>query len=144
MPVTLPPGRAALATRPSPTASARAPTTMGIVVVTLDRIGLSSLPTRPQVLACGRSRHSQIDTPCRNPDLRCTRALAYLPKMAGGFWPPARIRRQSCGHEGLPQSPQIELEADRFAGGSFKRLELMHSRPHFAAVLAATCNATTA
>jgi hypothetical protein len=42
-----------------------------------------------------------------------------------------------CGHDDLPQSPQIELEADRFAGASIKRLEVMHNRPHFAAVLAA-------
>jgi hypothetical protein len=42
-----------------------------------------------------------------------------------------------CGHDDLPQSPQIELEADRFGGASIKRLEVMHNRPHFAAVFAA-------
>lgn len=42
-----------------------------------------------------------------------------------------------CGHDDLPQSPKIELEADRFAGASIKRLEAMVNRQHFAAVLAA-------
>jgi hypothetical protein len=42
-----------------------------------------------------------------------------------------------CGHDDLPQSPQIELEADRFAGASIKRLEVMHNKQHLAAVLAA-------
>ncbi len=45
-----------------------------------------------------------------------------------------------CGHDDLPQSPKIELEADRFAGASIKRLEVYTTRRYFDDVMAAASN----
>ena len=42
-----------------------------------------------------------------------------------------------CGHDDVPQSQEIELEADRFGGASIKRFEIYHNRSFFGAVLAA-------
>jgi hypothetical protein len=41
-----------------------------------------------------------------------------------------------CGHENRPQSPEMELEADRFGGASIKRFENYHNRSFFESVLA--------
>jgi hypothetical protein len=42
-----------------------------------------------------------------------------------------------CGHENLPQSPEIELEADRFGGASIRRYEIYNQRSFFPAIIAA-------
>lgn len=42
-----------------------------------------------------------------------------------------------CGHLDKPQSPETELEADRFGGAAIKRFEVYHGRNFFASVMAA-------
>jgi hypothetical protein len=45
-----------------------------------------------------------------------------------------------CGHEDVPQSQSIELDADRFGGASIRRFEIYHNRSFFGSVMAAAAS----